>query len=162
MLKLADTYTLAQPHLILNPMTLDHNQTIIEPTQWRSAITNGSSLGIDKRTPAGRRYRDLIAEFSREIAGDGGELSQSELILVRQAAAISLRVEALQIAIVEGAEVDNDDITRLTNILMRLLAQISGRYRYRKSKTGRPLSKDLPISVAEHFATRKATGRVRP
>ena len=123
-------------------MPQDHNQTTIEPTQWRSAITNGSSLGIDKRTPAGRRYRDLITEFSREVAGgDDGELSQSELILVRQAAALSLRIEALQIAIVDGAVVNDDDIARLTNILMRLLAQIQGRYRFRKTKTGRPPSK---------------------
>ncbi|MGA7324901.1 MAG: hypothetical protein WBX25_10555 [Rhodomicrobium sp.] len=144
-------------------MPRDHNRTAISPRYWRSAITNGSLLGVDKRTATGRRYHDLITEFSREIAGDG-ELTQAEMVLVRQAAAVTIRMEALQLAIVNGtgAAVADEDLVRLSNSLARILRQITSSHRLRGNRPGRPLSKSASKSVAEHFATRKASGRIKP
>ena len=133
--------------------------------QWRSRVTNtGLPAGIDQRSTIGRRYRDLVAEYSREVAacGDGEPLSQAEMVLVNQAAAITIRVEILQADIVTGAAVDDETIVRYHNALTRILDQLRGaRRRQHKIKTGRPPSKDLAASVAEHFALRKASGRIK-
>jgi len=81
-------------------------------------------------------------------------------VLVRQAAAITIRVEILQADIVTGAAVDDETIVRYHNALTRILDQLRGtRRREHKIKTGRPPSKDLAGSIAEHFALRKARGK---
>jgi hypothetical protein len=139
-------------------MPPDHSKVTVNPTQWRSAITNGSSLGIDKRSTIGRRYRDLIAEFSRQIAGNDGSLNEAELILVRQAAAISIRVEALQIDIVNGIAVRDEDIVRLSNSLTRILWQLNHTHQQKSGlgrPPGRPLSKSASASIGEHFESRR-------
>ncbi len=147
--------------LYISSMPQDHSHTAIGPTQWRSAITNGTSLGVDKRTATGRRYRDLISEFSREVAG-GEQLTQAEMVLVRQAAAITIRMEILQVEIVNGSSATADeDLVRLSNSLARILGQITRTHRPAGNRPGRPLSKSAAASVAEHFATRKASGRIK-
>lgn len=82
---------------------------IIGNRQWRSAVTNGAyPAGINGRTAAGRRYRDLVTEYSREIAGEGGPLNPAEMALIRQAAALTVRGEALQADIVSGRAADDE------------------------------------------------------
>jgi len=109
---------------------------IIGNRQWRSAVTNGAyPAGINGRTAAGRRYRDLVTEYSREITGEGGPLNPAEMALIRQAAALTVRGEALQADIVSGRAADDEAIVRLANTLARILKQLERRHR--QSRTPR-------------------------
>jgi hypothetical protein len=78
--------------------------------------------------------------------------------LVRQAAAISIRVEALQADIVNGIVVKDEDIVRLSNSLTRILWQLDRTHR-QNSKPGRPLSKSTAASIEEHFASRRKAAK---
>lgn len=97
----------------------------------RSAVTNGSRLleGVDGRSASARRFRDLVRSFSEEI---GGELTELELGLVRQAAAVTLKAEALQAALVRGEPVDGDQLIRLSGTARRILSAIGATAEKRK------------------------------
>ena len=112
----------------------------------RSAVTNGKKLidGIDGRTAAGRRYRDLVRAFKTEI---GGTITEAELGLIRQAAALTLRAEQMQADIVNGKEVNTDEVIRLSGTARRLLETIA-----EKSKK-RPTSK---LTIRDRIAQRDA------
>jgi len=101
----------------------------------RSAITNGTRVldGVDGRSTSARRFRDLIVAFSDDMGG--GELSEAERSTVRQAAAITLQQEAMQAAIVRGESIDTEQLTRLSNVAVRLLATL-GRKQRNKSVDG--------------------------
>ena len=91
-----------------------------------SAITNGSRLhapGIDGRTRDARRFRDLVASFSEGLGGDGA-LNEADRALVRNAAALAVKAEAMQAAIVKGENVDLEALTRLSNCVSRTLGQL--------------------------------------
>ncbi len=134
-------------------MSLDHSHNTGTSIQWRSAITNGSlPNGIDGRTALGRRYRDLIAEFSREIAGDD-PLSHAELILVRQASAIVTRLEALQGDIVNGAVIVDDEFVRLSNASVRILDKLERQRQAKQSKQPKAITRRAgPQSLTAHYA----------
>jgi hypothetical protein len=85
----------------------------VRPTN-RSAISNRSRLlpGIDGRSATARRFRDIC--YETEI---GGNVTEVERDLVRQAAGLTLRAEQLQAAIVRGEAVDNDELIRLSRTL---------------------------------------------
>ena len=95
----------------------------------RSRVTNGSKLltGIDGRSATARRFRDLIADYAREHGGNAA-LSTAELGMVRQAAAITLRAEQLQAAIVRGEPVLADELIRLSSEARRILSSLRRRH----------------------------------
>jgi len=127
---------------------------IVGNRQWRSAVTNGALLaGVDKRSAIGRRFRDLVTEYAREIGG-GEPLNPAEMALVKQAAALTVRAEALQIDILNGSAPNDEHLVRISNTLARILWQLDCTHR-QKSKPGRPLSTSTAASVAEHFASRR-------
>jgi hypothetical protein len=86
-------------------------------------VTNGSVLleGIDGRSAKARRYRDLVGEL---VSEHGGALSTPERALIRQAAALMLRAEELQAAIVRGEPVDEDKLIRLSSEARRVLSRL--------------------------------------
>jgi hypothetical protein len=108
-------------------MQTAHHRIAKPSTTNRSAVTNGSRLleGIDGRSPAARRYRDLIHLYESEV---GGELTEIERGLIKQAAALSLRSEQLQGAVVRGEDVDNDTLIRLSGEARRILASLRKRH----------------------------------
>ena len=75
------------------------------------------------RTPLAsiRRFNSLVTLFIREL---GRDLLTAEREMVRQAAAIMLRAEQLQAAIVTGAEIDPDELIRLSSEGRRILRSI--------------------------------------
>jgi hypothetical protein len=96
-------------------------------SRGRSAVSNGKQLHsnaipVDGRSHHARRFRDLVSAYSDEI---GGTLSESESGLVRQAAALALRCEQLQAAIVRGEDVDDDLLVRISGTAKRLLGAIA-------------------------------------
>jgi hypothetical protein len=114
----------------------------------RSKVSNGSAVhqNVDERSAGARRFRDLVAAFSDEI---GGELSESERSLVRQSAALTLRCEQLQEAIVRGDEIDDDLLVRISGTGKRLLSAIAVRSSGKKPAT-QTLNEYL---AAKHAAT---------
>jgi hypothetical protein len=105
-------------------------------------VTNGSKLltGIDGRSATARRFRDLIADYAREHGGNAA-LSTAELGMVRQAAAITLRAEQLQAAIVRGEPVLADELIRLSSEARRILSSLRRQH-----------SRKTPLSLREHLA----------
>ncbi len=111
-------------------MSVGHSEFISTNRRTRSALTNGSLLprGLDGRSAPARRYRDLILQFCHGIAGErGAPLNPAELALVKQAAAITVRAEALQADIVRGKPVSDEDVVRLSNSAIRILAAVMNR-----------------------------------
>ena len=111
-------------------MSTGHSEFISKNRRTRSALTNGSLLprGLDGRSAPARRYRDLILQFSHGIAGErGAPLNPAELALVKQAAAITVRAEALQADIVRGEPVSDEDVVRLSNSAIRILTAVMNR-----------------------------------
>jgi hypothetical protein len=99
----------------------------------KSRVTNGRWVldGVDMRTPSARRFRDLCNGFEKEA---GGNLTETERAMVRQAAAMVLQAEALQARLVRGdVAVSADDTIRLTSEARRVLAPINGRDRKRET-----------------------------
>lgn len=82
--------------------------------------------GVDGRSALARRYKKLVAAFTRDL---GDDLSEADRSLIASAAMAALRVETLRGEILSGAQVDDDRLTRLLNSTTRILTTISGRTR---------------------------------
>jgi hypothetical protein len=90
-------------------------------TNGRDRVTNGRLLpgSVDLRSSSGRRFAHLVRSYTAEL---GGEPSESQQSLVRQAASIQIRIEQLQADIVGGhRNVDSDEIIRLSSEHRRLV-----------------------------------------
>jgi hypothetical protein len=106
-------------------------------TNGRDRITNGRLLdgSVDLRSAAGRRFKHLVTSYTAEC---GRELTELELSQIRQAAAVQLRVEALQANIVRGDHVDSDEIIRLSSEHRRLISSLQDRAA--QNKPARPVT----------------------
>jgi hypothetical protein len=111
-----------------------HKPIARSSTTNRSAVTNGTKLlvGIDMRSPTARRYRDLVQAYSAEI---GGDLSQTEMAMIKTAAGLAVQAEMMQADIVNGKIVDSDDLIRLSSEVRRILDAIAEKAGKRKSAT---------------------------
>jgi hypothetical protein len=104
-------------------------------------VTNGRRMhakGTDGRSAEARRFKDLVVSFAAPFGGEAA-LSEAERALVRNAAALTLRCEALQANVVAGRVVDNEEMTRLANSSARVLAALGRRSRLTPSLTASPL-----------------------
>jgi hypothetical protein len=97
--------------------------SVARPLTIRSALTNDplALRGVDGRSMTARRYRDLAISFADD--------------LVRQAAALAVQVETLQAKSIGGADVDIEQLTRLSNSLGRTLQRLGLKKRAPKTKT---------------------------
>jgi hypothetical protein len=75
------------------------------------------------RSPRGsaRRFNNLVAQFTAEIARD---LTAVEAGMIRQAAAILLRCEQQQAAVVRGELASTDELIRLASEARRIIASL--------------------------------------
>lgn len=78
-------------------------------------------VNVDGRSASARRFRDLVHSFEADI---GGNLSEAERGLIRQAAALQLRAEQMQSALVRGEPVNDDDLVRVAGAAKRLLGTL--------------------------------------
>jgi uncharacterized membrane protein YccC len=87
----------------------------------RARITNHRDLlpGLDGRTSAARRFRDLV---SRYIADQGGldRCSEVKLGLMRRLAAIVVQAEQLEARMVNGEQIDISQLCTLASTTVRL------------------------------------------
>lgn len=85
--------------------------------------------GVDGRSPSARRYRDVVIALADDLGG-ADRLSESARLLVRQAGALTVQVEALSARVVNGDDtVDLEQLSRLQNALARTLASLHRRQR---------------------------------
>src|SRR5580693_3819960 len=121
----------------------DSSSVAERPLTVRSATTNDPLLlrGVDGRSMIARRYRDVAIALADDLGGQD-KLSEPTKILVRQAAALTVQVEALQSKIVACEDIDLDQLTRLSNVLGRTLQRLG----LKKAPT-KPTS-----PLAAHFA----------
>src|SRR3712207_4563673 len=82
--------------------------------------------GVDGRTVAARRFRDLIAEFSADLGGMAA-LGNAERTLIRQAAALTMEAERVQAFIVKGEHVTHDALVRIPSEARRILLSLAAR-----------------------------------
>jgi hypothetical protein len=75
---------------------------------------------VDGRTAAARRFRNLV----EEIKALHPQLEVGDLTLIRQAAALSVRSEQLQAALLRGEAVDSAELTAVTAAATHALAAI--------------------------------------
>jgi hypothetical protein len=84
----------------------------------------------DGRKRVARRFRALTEAFTADL---GGKLSHADTALVRQAAAMTVRAEQAQAALLNGQTVDDDQLVRLSNAATRILTAL-GAQRARREK----------------------------
>ncbi len=122
--------------LYVNHMSdLSSQQVARHLKQGRSAVTNGKRtlIGVKGSSKFGRRYRDIVDLYTTEI---GGDLSQTEMAMVKQAAALAIKGEMMQAAIINGEPVDSDELIRLSSEVRRILDAIGERAGTRKPAPG--------------------------
>ena len=114
--------------------------------QGRSRVTNGTRtlIGVKGSSKFGRRYRDIVDLYTREI---GGVLTETELAMVRQAAALAIQGEQLQARIINGEVVNTDDLIRVGSEARRLVAAL-----VEKAGKRKPTGPTLSQLMAEHEA----------
>jgi len=98
----------------------------------RSRIANRSALlpNVDGRTATARRFRDLVLDFTDDLGGDAA-LSHADRALVKLAASITVKAEALSAAIVRGEAVREAEVVRLANSAARILKELGSAKRQR-------------------------------
>jgi hypothetical protein len=138
-------------------------QNVITATAQRSAfvrskVSNRSNLlaGIDGRSATARRFRDLIADLSREYCGEGA-LSTAEFGLIRQAAAMTLQAELLQARIVRGEAVNADELIRLSSEARRIMTNLRKRTRPTRIPAPGFLHRDARGGLSTIAATERAS-----
>jgi hypothetical protein len=109
---------------MMHPMRTQSARTsvaAIRPTN-RSRITNRTRLleNVGGRSSAARRFPDICANYEAEA---GGNVTELERDLIRQAAGLTLRAEQMQGAIVRGEPVNNDELVRISSTAKRGLAE---------------------------------------
>jgi hypothetical protein len=87
----------------------------------------------DGRTLASRRFRQLCEAYEAEI---GGQLTEVERGLVKQAAALTLQAETMQTDIINGQPIDADQLIRITGTARRILESIGARAAKNKPSDG--------------------------
>ena len=77
-------------------------------------------MGVDGRSPAARRFRDLVRAYEAEFE----VTTELDRGLIRQVVLLVLRSEQLQAAVVNGDAVDTDILTNLSGQIRRSLKDL--------------------------------------
>jgi hypothetical protein len=95
-----------------------------DPTQ-RSRATNHADLlpGLDGRSSAARRFRDLVSAFIQDQGGLD-QCSEIKLGLLRRLAATTVQSELLEAQMVNGEPVDIATLCTLASTAMRLSVRL--------------------------------------
>jgi hypothetical protein len=106
------------------------------PLKLRSRVTNGSKMiaGVDGRSADARRYRDLAMSFADDLGG-AAVLTEAQRALVFQAAALVVKSESMNGAMIRGEDVNVEQQTRVANALGRTLNRLGIKKREAKSVT---------------------------
>ena len=92
----------------------------------RTRVTNGKALfleGVDGRTLAARRYRDLFHSFVSDLGGME-VASEAQLQLARRCATMSCQAEVMEAEFIAGDDTDLEQYLRLVGTLSRALSRL--------------------------------------
>jgi hypothetical protein len=94
-------------------------------SRQRSRVSNGSKLvaGVDGRSAEARRLRDLLISFADDCGG-AASLTQAQRVLIDRAADLTMRAEKLQAAMLRGEDISDEQLTRISNALSRMLHRL--------------------------------------
>jgi hypothetical protein len=97
-------------------------------SRTRDKVSNGriASRDVDLRSTSGRRFTFLVQRYSAELGGVD-VLGEPEKALIKQISSVQLKIEQMQGLIIEGADVNVDEIIRLSSEHRRLLATLKGK-----------------------------------
>jgi hypothetical protein len=107
----------------------------------------------DGRTLAARRFRSLCEAFTAEL---GGQLTEVDQNLIKQAANLVLAAERFQVDVVNGAEVNPDALVRVSSEARRILGML--RTKAAKNKPTASSLKDYLIRSTVRHPPRPAYG----
>jgi hypothetical protein len=111
------------------------------PSRQRSALTNSPYLlpGIDGRSAAGRRFRDLVSGVIAEFGGSNPEA-------VRELAGLRFTREQCQAAVITGDTRAREDLVRLGRLIVRLETTL-------RQANAAHMARAKVSPLARHFAT---------
>jgi len=111
--------------LVERSVDLDKSACNPRHKKARSKITNHQDLlpGLDGRSSAARRFRDLVSAF---VADQGGldQCSEVKLGLVRRLAAVTVAAELHEARMVNGVPVNNAELCALASTSLRLSSRL--------------------------------------
>ena len=83
-----------------------------------SAVTNGVRLFADRldlRTPRGRRFKDLIASYTKAV----GKPSEAQAAIIRDLALMQILSEDMQMTFLDTGRLDHAQHSRVVNMMRR-------------------------------------------
>ncbi|TAU26210.1 hypothetical protein ELI48_08485 [Rhizobium ruizarguesonis] len=91
--------------------------------QAQSRIGNGKALlgGVDGRSAAMRRYREILAQLKADM---GNDPSEAMMMLLRRATTLAVWCEGEESKLAKGEEISIGKFTSTVNALRRLLSDI--------------------------------------
>src|SRR5258708_30236285 len=100
----------------------EYLMTTARPVKLRAWTSNRpwSLPGVSERSGQYRRFRDLCVAFASEF-GQGAELTEAQLVAIRNAAMTAMAAEAMQARLVIGELVDPDTVVRLARSTARAI-----------------------------------------
>jgi hypothetical protein len=97
-------------------------------------VSNGKlPKGVSPKSAEARRFLDVTHDLTAEL---GGELTMEESLRVRAVAMHTLTVDRIQLAALQGEQVDDVALVRTTNAIARDLAALRRGRAARKAKPG--------------------------
>jgi hypothetical protein len=99
-------------------------------------------VGVDMRTSAGRRYREIVEQLTTEFG-------VANAIALRELAGLRYTLEQTQAAIVSGDARARTDLVRISNLIAR-------RERELREANVVAEAKRLPASLEQHLARKAA------
>jgi hypothetical protein len=113
----------------------------------RARITNHKDLlpGLDGRTSAARRFRDLVSSYIADMGGID-RCSEIKLGLLRRLAAATVQAELLEARMVNGEQIDVGTLCTLASTTVRIASRVGLE---RRAKNVTPTVKDY----LEHVET---------
>jgi hypothetical protein len=93
----------------------------VRKQKGRSRTTNHKDLlpGLDGRSSAARRFRDLVSAFIVDMGG-ADQCSDIKMGLMRRLAAVTVQAEVLEAKMINGEQVDIGTLCTLASTTVRL------------------------------------------
>jgi hypothetical protein len=127
----------------------------------RSRVSNHADLlpGLDGRSSAARRFRDLVSAFVTDMGGLD-QCSEIKLGLLRRLAATTVQAEFLEARMVNGKPVDVATLCQLASTVVRLSSRL-GLERVPRDVSGPSLGDMLRADLDKNRRRRERRNRLK-
>jgi hypothetical protein len=122
--------------------------TRASPYRRRPRYVSGIEMprDLDGRTLPVRRFKGLVEAYTSEL---GGQSTEADRALISQAAAIRVQIERRHADILQGRDVDEDLLIRLTGEERRLLTALRSRAAKAKPAAGPSIDELFAVDADE-------------